>query len=77
MDGSSTTFLLGRPIFRGYVSFREGMNHRLLSGGVAASVGPLLGLFVFLATGNSWTAFSMKVVPLAMDGTVNQRLSDT
>ena len=25
MDGCNTTFLLGRPIFRGYVSFREGM----------------------------------------------------
>ena len=25
MDGWNTTFLLGRPIFRGYVSFREGM----------------------------------------------------
>ena len=25
MDGFNTTFLLGRPIFRGYVSFREGM----------------------------------------------------
>ena len=24
MDGWKTTFLLGRPIFRGYVSFREG-----------------------------------------------------
>ena len=23
MDGWNTTFLLGRPIFRGYVSFRE------------------------------------------------------
>ena len=23
MDGCNTTFLLGRPIFRGYVSFRE------------------------------------------------------
>ena len=29
MDGWNTTFLLGRPIFRGYVSFREGM--RLMS----------------------------------------------
>ena len=27
MDGWNTTFLLGRPIFRGYVSFREGINH--------------------------------------------------
>ncbi len=26
MDGWNTTFLLGRPIFRGYVSFREGIN---------------------------------------------------
>ena len=26
MDGWNTTFLLGRPIFRGYVSFREGSN---------------------------------------------------
>ena len=26
MDGWNTTFLLGRPIFRGYVSFREGTN---------------------------------------------------
>ena len=24
MDGWKTSFLLGRPIFRGYVSFREG-----------------------------------------------------
>ena len=24
MDGWNTTFLLGKPIFRGYVSFREG-----------------------------------------------------
>ncbi len=24
MDGWNNTFLLGRPIFRGYVSFREG-----------------------------------------------------
>ena len=24
MDGWNTSFLLGRPIFRGYVSFREG-----------------------------------------------------
>ncbi len=27
MDGWNTTFLLGRPIFRGYVSFREGNIH--------------------------------------------------
>ena len=27
MDGWNTSFLLGRPIFRGYVSFREGNNH--------------------------------------------------
>ena len=25
MDGWNTTFILGRPIFRGYVSFREGI----------------------------------------------------
>ena len=25
MDGWNTTFLLGRPIFRGHVNFREGM----------------------------------------------------
>ena len=25
MDGWNTTFLLGRPSFRGYVSFREGI----------------------------------------------------
>ena len=25
MDGWNTNFLLGRPIFRGYVSFREGI----------------------------------------------------
>ena len=24
MDGWNTTFILGRPIFRGFVSFREG-----------------------------------------------------
>ncbi len=28
MDGWNTTFLLGRPIFRGYVSFREGSSFR-------------------------------------------------
>ena len=28
MDGWNTTFLLGRPIFRGYVSFREGTLNR-------------------------------------------------
>ena len=28
MDGWNTTFLLGRPIFRGYVSFREGIIKR-------------------------------------------------
>ena len=28
MDGWNTTFLLGRPIFRGYVSFREGSQKR-------------------------------------------------
>ena len=27
MDGWNTTFLLGRPIFRGYVGFREGNRH--------------------------------------------------
>ncbi len=27
MDGLNTTFLLGRPIVRGYVSFREGNLH--------------------------------------------------
>ncbi len=27
MDGWNTTFLLGRPIFRGHVSFREGITH--------------------------------------------------
>ncbi len=27
MDGWNTTFLLGRPIFRSYVSFREGKCH--------------------------------------------------
>ena len=27
MDGWNTTFLLGMPIFRGYVSFREGIGH--------------------------------------------------
>ena len=30
MDGWNTTFLLGRPIFRGYVSFREGSHLSLL-----------------------------------------------
>ena len=28
MDGWNTTFLLGRPIFRGYVSFREGNTNK-------------------------------------------------
>ncbi len=28
MDGWNTTFLLGMPIFRGYVSFREGITHK-------------------------------------------------
>ena len=26
MDGWNTSFLLGRPIFKGYVSFREGIS---------------------------------------------------
>ena len=30
MDGWNTTFLLGRPIFRGHVSFREGINDAFL-----------------------------------------------
>ncbi len=30
MDGWNTTFLLGRPIFRGYVSLREGMDLTIL-----------------------------------------------
>ena len=30
MDGWNTTFLWGRPIFRGYVSFREGRSRRIL-----------------------------------------------
>ncbi|CAL1148056.1 unnamed protein product [Cladocopium goreaui] len=38
----------------------ESMNASV--GGVAASVGPLLGLIVFATTGNTWTTFSMKVV---------------
>ena len=29
MDGWNTTFLLGRPIFRCYVSFREGKGNKL------------------------------------------------
>ena len=33
MDGWNTTFLLGRPIFRGYVSFREGNSFVSFSGG--------------------------------------------
>ena len=28
MDGWNTTFLLGRPVFRGYVSFREGISEK-------------------------------------------------
>ena len=39
MDGWNTTFLLGRPIFRGYVSFREG-NHLL--NGMVLQVGHLI-----------------------------------
>ena len=31
MDGWNTTFLLGRPIFRGYVSFREGISFNTAS----------------------------------------------
>ena len=31
MDGWNTTFLLGRPIFKGYVSFREGTLYMYLS----------------------------------------------
>ena len=31
MDGWNTTFLLGRPIFRGYVSFREGISYALVN----------------------------------------------
>ncbi len=30
MDGWNTTFLLGRPIFSGYVSFREGIHLQLV-----------------------------------------------
>ena len=30
MDGWNTTFLLGRPLFRGYVSFREGMSVKMV-----------------------------------------------
>ena len=29
MDGWNTTFLLDRPIFRGYVSFREGISFEI------------------------------------------------
>ena len=29
MHGWETTFILGRPIFRGYVSFREGSDDRI------------------------------------------------
>ena len=32
MDGWNTTFLLGRPIFRGYVSFREGIPNIMIKG---------------------------------------------
>ena len=35
MDGWNITFLLGRPIFKGYVSFREG-NHSVISRNVKA-----------------------------------------
>ncbi len=31
MDGWKMNFLLGRPIFRGYVSFREGKSLRIQS----------------------------------------------
>ncbi len=34
MDGWNTTFLLGRPIFRCYVSFREGTIWRQIAGSV-------------------------------------------
>ncbi len=37
MDGWNTTFLLGRPIFRGYVSFREGILYKLF----VSRVGPV------------------------------------
>ena len=34
MDGWNTTFLLGRPIFRGYVSFREGSTYQISDLGI-------------------------------------------
>ena len=46
MDGSNTTFLLGRPIFRGYVSFREGKKIRSFLFGIwlfFISLGPFRG----------------------------------
>ena len=39
MDGWNTTFLLGRPIFRGYVSFREGISYKFLLIRVADKIG--------------------------------------
>ncbi len=58
MDGWNTTFLLGRPIFRGYVSFREGTlqetnidftpeNQWFLERWSISFWGPLWGLFNF------------------------------
>ena len=43
MDGWKTTFLVGRPIFRGYVSFREGKH--LINSYRACQSSP--GFFVF------------------------------
>ena len=43
MDGWNTTFLLGRPIFRGYVSFREGTKNDGLENASPFKHGVILG----------------------------------
>ena len=52
MDGWNTTFLLGRPIFRGYVSFREGTLAILNNNSMAKSARS--GSFVILLFSNHY-----------------------
>ena len=47
MDDCKTIFLLGRPIFRGYVSCREGSNYSNINGTVEKTL-LINGLFWFL-----------------------------
>ncbi len=50
MDGWNTTFLLGMPIFRGYVSFREGRGRSSII--YQAHVAKTAGIFNFICTKN-------------------------